>query len=116
MQKCSLCGGKVVNGRCEDCGLPIPPENRYTLRSETNRARNTDGEGLLHRTGQTPQRKPAQSRPGAPRCPAPAPAPPPADGKPARGTEAGQPVGSDGIIAIAIILGFFSEAISSLMS
>ena len=31
MQKCSLCGGRVVNGRCEDCGLPIPPEHSYTL-------------------------------------------------------------------------------------
>ena len=25
MQKCSLCGGRVVNGRCEECGMPIPP-------------------------------------------------------------------------------------------
>lgn len=35
MQKCSLCGGRVVNGRCEDCGLPIPPEHSYTLRGES---------------------------------------------------------------------------------
>ena len=30
MQKCSLCGGRVVNGRCEECGLPIPPEQYLT--------------------------------------------------------------------------------------
>lgn len=29
MEKCSLCGGKIVNHRCVDCGMPYP-ENRTT--------------------------------------------------------------------------------------
>lgn len=57
MQKCSLCGGKVVNGRCEDCGLPIPPEHRYTLRSETAHTHTFNGEEILHRVRQP--RKPS---------------------------------------------------------
>ena len=113
MQKCSLCGGKVVNGRCEDCGMPIPPENRYTLRSETNRARNTNGKGLLHRTGQTAQRKPAQSRPAAPAA-RPQPRPRQPVNRPMGQKSANRWIGW--IIAIVIILSFFSEAISSLAS
>ena len=49
MQKCSLCGGKVVNGRCQDCGLPIPPEHKYTLRGETAHYHRVNGEDVLHR-------------------------------------------------------------------
>lgn len=63
MQKCSLCGGKVVNGRCEDCGMPIPPENRYTLRGETVHTHEVNGEKVLHRVRQAPDRKAAYSRP-----------------------------------------------------
>ena len=32
--KCSFCGGNVVDGRCQDCGMPYATERRYTLRSE----------------------------------------------------------------------------------
>lgn len=65
MQKCSLCGGKVVNGRCEDCGMPIPPENRYTLRGETVHTYQVNGEKVLHRERQrrAPDKKPAYSHP-----------------------------------------------------
>ena len=35
MEKCSLCGGKIVNHRCVDCGMPYPEKPHYTLRSET---------------------------------------------------------------------------------
>ena len=49
MQKCSLCGGRVVNGRCEDCGLPIPPEHSYTLRGESAHYHRVNGEDVLHR-------------------------------------------------------------------
>ena len=58
MQKCSLCGGKVVNGRCEECGLPIPPENRYVLRSETAHTHEVNGEKILYRVRQAPDKKP----------------------------------------------------------
>ena len=57
MQKCSLCGGKVVNGRCEECGLPIPPENRYVLRSETAHTHEVNGEKILHRVRQAPDKR-----------------------------------------------------------
>lgn len=70
MQKCSLCGGKVVNGRCEECGMPIPPENRYTLRSETVHTHEVNGEKVLHRVRQTPGGKPAYNRPPERRAPA----------------------------------------------
>ena len=29
MEKCSLCGGKIVNHRCVDCGMPYPEKPRY---------------------------------------------------------------------------------------
>lgn len=57
MQKCSLCGGRVVNGRCEDCGLPIPPEHTYTLRGESAHYHRVNGEDVLHRV------RPAGGRP-----------------------------------------------------
>ena len=57
MQKCSLCGGRVVNGRCEDCGLPIPPEHNYTLRGESAHYHRVNGEDVLHRV------RPAGNRP-----------------------------------------------------
>ena len=57
MQKCSLCGGRVVNGRCEDCGLPIPPEHTYTLRGESAHYHRVNGEDGLHRV------RPRGSRP-----------------------------------------------------
>lgn len=57
MQKCSLCGGRVVNGRCEDCGLPIPPEHSYTLRGESAHYHRINGEDVLHRV------RPAGNRP-----------------------------------------------------
>lgn len=49
MQKCSLCGGRVVNGRCEECGMPIPPEHTYTLRGESAHYHRVNGEDVLHR-------------------------------------------------------------------
>lgn len=57
MQKCSLCGGRVVNGRCEECGLPIPPEHTYTLRGESAHYHRVNGEDVLHRV------RPRGSRP-----------------------------------------------------
>ena len=57
MQKCSLCGGRVINGRCEDCGLPIPPEHTYTLRGESAHYHRVNGEDVLHRV------RPAGNRP-----------------------------------------------------
>lgn len=57
MQKCSLCGGRVVNGRCEECGLPIPPEHTYTLRGESAHYHQVNGEDVLHRV------RPAGNRP-----------------------------------------------------
>lgn len=49
MQKCSLCGGRIVNGRCQDCGMPYPEKPRYTLRSETAHTHTVNGEEVLHR-------------------------------------------------------------------
>lgn len=57
MQKCSLCGGRIVNGRCEDCGLPIPPEHSYTLRGEGAHYHRVNGEDVPHRV------RPAGNRP-----------------------------------------------------
>ena len=57
MQKCSLCGGRVVNGRCEECGMPIPPEHTYTLRGESAHYHQVNGEDVLHRI------RPAGNRP-----------------------------------------------------
>ena len=57
MQKCSLCGGRVVNGRCEECGMPIPPERTYTLRGESAHYHQVNGEDVLHRV------RPSGSRP-----------------------------------------------------
>ena len=48
MQKCSLCGGRVINGRCEECGMPIPPEHTYTLRGESAHYHRVNGEDVLH--------------------------------------------------------------------
>lgn len=56
MQKCSLCGGKVVNGRCQECGMPIPDENRYILRSQTGRAQPDKRREDARRTRQTTSR------------------------------------------------------------
>ena len=56
MQKCSLCGGRVVNGRCEECGLPIPPEHTYTLRGESAHYHRVNGEDVLHRVRPTGSR------------------------------------------------------------
>ena len=58
MEKCSLCGGKIVNHRCVDCGMPYPEKPHYTLRSETAHTHNVNGEEVLHRvrsaTGKDP--------------------------------------------------------------
>lgn len=56
MQKCSLCGGRVINGRCEECGLPIPPEHTYTLRGESAHYHRVNGEDVLHRVRPTGSR------------------------------------------------------------
>lgn len=56
MQKCSLCGGRVINGRCEDCGMPIPPEHTYTLRGESAHYHRVNGEDVLHRVRPTGNR------------------------------------------------------------
>lgn len=58
MQKCSLCGGKVVDGRCEECGMPIPPEDRYTLRGENVHVHEVNGEKVLHRQRRAPGKTP----------------------------------------------------------
>ncbi len=57
MQKCSLCGGRVINGRCEDCGMPIPPERHDTLRGESAHYHRVNDEDVLHRV------RPRGSRP-----------------------------------------------------
>ena len=49
MEKCSLCGGKIVNHRCVDCGMPYPEKPHYTLRSENAHTHNVNGEEVLHR-------------------------------------------------------------------
>ena len=49
MEKCSLCGGKIVNHRCVDCGMPYPEKPHYTLRSESAHTHNVNGEEVLHR-------------------------------------------------------------------
>ena len=49
MEKCSLCGGKIVNHRCVDCGMPYPEKPHYTLRSEIAHTHNVNGEEVLHR-------------------------------------------------------------------
>lgn len=56
MQKCSLCGGRVVNGRCEECGMPIPPEHTYTLRGESAHYHRVNDEDVLHRVRPTGSR------------------------------------------------------------
>lgn len=58
MQKCSLCGGRVVNGRCEECGLPIPPEHNYIRHGETEHHHVVNGEEILHRVRVAPGKKP----------------------------------------------------------
>lgn len=60
--KCSFCGGDVVDGRCQDCGMPYAAERRYTLRSEGENAHPAAGE-------ETPRRRaPAYDRPQAKRA------------------------------------------------
>ena len=58
MEKCSLCGGKIVNHRCVDCGMPYPEKPHYTLRSESAHTHKVNGEEVLHRvrtaTGKDP--------------------------------------------------------------
>lgn len=49
MEKCSLCGGRIVNHRCVDCGMPYPEKPRYTLRSESVHTHQVNGEEVLHR-------------------------------------------------------------------
>ncbi len=49
MEKCSLCGGKIVNHRCVDCGMPYPEKPRYSLRSENAHTHKVNGEEVLHR-------------------------------------------------------------------
>lgn len=116
MQKCSLCGGKVVNGRCEDCGLPIPPENRYTLRSEARHTRQSNREDVFHRVRQAVDEKAVHSRPSArPVTSQPRRTPP----RPRQLGDRQQGNGTTNrwlgwVIAIVVILVLFSEAIASL--
>ncbi len=49
MEKCSLCGGKIVDHRCVDCGMPYPEKPHYTLRSEGAHTHKVNGEEVLHR-------------------------------------------------------------------
>ena len=49
MERCSLCGGKIVDHRCVDCGMPYPEKPRYTLRSESAHTHQVNGEEVLHR-------------------------------------------------------------------
>lgn len=116
MQKCSLCGGKVVNGRCEDCGLPIPPENRYVLRGETVHTHEVNGEKILHRVRQRADQKAATPRPAARRSQEQTTRRP--DGgrrmglDPRRGSAAGKPIRSQLIwivVAVVIIVNLVSS-------
>lgn len=63
MEKCSLCGGKIIDGRCQDCGMPYPTEKRYTLRGESAHTHEVNDEKILHRVRLT---SPSQSRPEQP--------------------------------------------------
>lgn len=58
--KCSFCGGSVVNGRCQDCGMPYREEQGYTLRSgeESAHTHEVNGEKILHRVRKTPGKTP----------------------------------------------------------
>ncbi|PWM59941.1 MAG: hypothetical protein DBX91_05070 [Subdoligranulum variabile] len=56
--KCSFCGGNVVDGRCQDCGMPYATERRYTLRSEG------EGEHPAGQEAEKPRRRaPVYDRP-----------------------------------------------------
>lgn len=111
MQKCSLCGGKVVNGRCEECGMPIPPENRYTLRSETVHTHEVNGEKVLHRVRQAPGKQPAE-RTANPRPRRTAAHPYQLGDKKQGRKQTNRWLGW--IIAIIVVLSFFSQALTSL--
>lgn len=116
MQKCSLCGGKVVNGRCEDCGLPIPPEHRYTLRSETRNTHEANGEDIFRRMRQAFDEKTAHSRPAA-RAANPQPRRTPARPYQLGDRQPGRKATNRWLgwfIAIVVIVVFFLEAIASL--
>ena len=63
MEKCSLCGGKIIDGRCQGCGMPYPTEKRYTLRGESVHTHEVNGEKILHRVRLMP---PSQARPQQP--------------------------------------------------
>ena len=58
--KCSFCGGDVIDGRCQDCGMPYATEKRYSLRSEGESVHTHDvnGEKVLHRVRKTPGKTP----------------------------------------------------------
>lgn len=58
MEKCSLCGGKIVNHRCVDCGMPYPEKPHYTLRSETAHTHKVNGEEVLHRVRSAARKDP----------------------------------------------------------
>ena len=61
MEKCSLCGGKIVNHRCVDCGMPYPDKPHYTLRSETAHTHTVNGEEVLHRVRTAAGKQPVYS-------------------------------------------------------
>lgn len=63
MEKCSLCGGRIIDGRCQECGMPYPTEKRYTLRGESTHTHEVNGEKILHRVRLMP---PSQARPQQP--------------------------------------------------
>lgn len=69
--KCSFCGGDVVDGRCQDCGMPYAAERRYTLRSEGEDARPApqEAENPRRRAAPAPGRTPAYDRPPVKRAP-----------------------------------------------
>ncbi len=62
MEKCSLCGGKIVDHRCVDCGMPYPEKPHYTLRSESAHPHKVNGEEVLHRVRSAAGKDPVYTR------------------------------------------------------
>ncbi|MDO4285860.1 MAG: hypothetical protein Q4C60_11080 [Eubacteriales bacterium] len=59
MRKCCICGGKLLNDRCVECGMIMPPEGRYTMPEERDKERYRRGAGSEAHAGRLPTVKEA---------------------------------------------------------